>query len=222
MFTNQLISRRQYTLVMFVLLSLFAVSSTAQAHFVWAYSGDGKIKVVFGEGLEPDQAQFLSGLKTMKTYKVTDGKRHLIKLAKKTEDDFGWFETSLENSGHIVDVHVPYGVFGRGDKTMVLDYSAKYFNATQGSVAKPNKELTLDLVPTYESGQLKVVAYFQGYPIEGVEIQAERLESDYDYATTDVSGQAMLSPASRYVIRGTHIVEEAGEISRIYCDRPDG
>ncbi len=224
MFTNQITSRRQYALVMLVFLALFAVGSAAQAHFVWAYTDDGQLKVVFGEDIEPDQAQFLSGLKTMKAYKVTDGKRHLIQLDKKIEDDLGWFETSLGNSGHVVDVHVPYGIFGRGDKTMVLDYSAKYFNVTQGSVAKPNKELTLDLVPTLEGGQLKVVAYFQGYPIEGVEIQAERLECDIDYATTDVSGQATLSPAGRYVIRGKYIVEEAGEINgekysekRYYC-----
>lgn len=214
----------RYAIPVLICLLSLAIGNAAQAHFVWTYTEDGLVKVVFGEGLEPDQAQFLGGLKDMKAYKVVDGKRVAIELDKKTEDDMGWFQTSLETSGHIVDVHVPYGVFGRGDKSMLLDYSAKYINTTQGSAAKPSTELTLDLVPAFENGQLKIGAYFNGYPIEGIEIEAERLASDSDVATTDVAGHAVLSPSSRYIIRGKHVVAEAGELNgdkydekRYYC-----
>ena len=148
----------------------------------------------------------------MKAYKVVDGKRVAIELKKKTDDDMGWFEMPLEKSGRIVDVHCPYGVFGRGDKSMLLDYSAKYINTTQGSSAKPSSELALDLVPSFKNGQLKIVAYFDGYPIKGIEIEAERLGSDMDVATTDVTGHAVLEPNGRYVIRGKHVVAEAGEL----------
>lgn len=213
-----------HTLPALLCLLFFVTSNVAQAHFVWTYTDAGQVKVVFGEGLEPDEAKFLGGLKTMQAYKVVDGKRVAIELDKKTEDNIGWFETSVDKSGHIVDIHVPYGVFGRGDKSMLLDYSAKYINTTQGAAAKPSTELTLDLVPTFENGQLKITAYFNGYPIEGIEIQAERLASDSAVATTGVTGHAVLSPNSRYVIRGKHVVDEAGELNgdkydqkRFYC-----
>ena len=224
MFSQQNTRFSRFTFQVLLFLLLVAIANVAQAHFVWTYADDGQIKVVFGEGLDPDEANFLSGLKIMKAYKVVDGKRRLIELTKKTEDDLGWFETSLNNSGHIVDIHCPYGVFGRGDKSMLLDYSAKYINTTQGVAAKPNSELTLDLVPTFDNGQLKIAAFFKGYPIEGIEIQAEQLESDMDFATTDVTGHAVLAPNSRYVIRGKHVVAEAGELNgekyddkRYYC-----
>jgi len=209
--------------VLFCLLSL-ATTSTADAHFVWAYAADGKVKVVFGEGLEPDEAQYLSGLKTMKAYKVVDGKRVLIDLEKKTDDGLGWFETSIKESGSVVDIHVPYGVFMRGDKSMLLDYSAKFINTTQGTSAAPSKKLALDLVPSFERGQLKIAAYFNGYPIEGVEVEVERLASDIDVVKTDLTGHAVVASTGRYIIRGKHVVVEAGELDgakydekRYYC-----
>ncbi len=208
---------------LFFLFSL-TLNSVAHAHFVWVYPEGSQVKVVFGEGLKPDDAQYLSSLKTMKAYKVVDGERVLIEMKKQTEDGMGWFETPVKESGGIVDVHVPYGVFGRGDKSMLLDYSAKFLNTTQGTSAKPSKKLTLDLVPSFENGQLKIAAYLNGYPIEGVEVEVERLESDKSVVTTDVSGHALVAPNGRYIIRGKHVVAEAGELDgkkydekRYYC-----
>lgn len=209
--------------VLFFFAVMAGVSSTLQAHFVYVYSHDGKAKVVFGEGLEPDQAMFLSRLNEMQAYKVDGGKRVPIELAKQTEGELGWFETSLDSSGHIVDVHCPYGVFGRGDKRMFLDYSAKYININDGHSAPANKQLKLDFIPKMEQGQLSVTAYFNGFPIKDIEIEVTRLESN-TYAETDEAGHAVLNPHSRFVVKGKHVVEEPGEVDgekfdekRYYC-----
>ena len=52
--------------IVFFFLSLFV--HPANAHFLFVYGEDGKVKVVFGEGTDPDQAQFLGGLKSMKAF----------------------------------------------------------------------------------------------------------------------------------------------------------
>ena len=207
-----------------LLLASLAITNTTQAHFLWVYTANGNLQVVFGEGLGPDQARFLDGLSDLKAYKVQDGKRVAVELQKKTEDDLGWFETSLDKSGRVVDAHCPYGVFSRGDKSMLLDYSAKYISINHGQAAKPGTELTLDLVPVFENGQLKISAFFKGYPVKDIEVEVTRLESDTEYATTNESGQALITPASRYLIRGKHVVMEAGELDgkkysekRYYC-----
>ena len=43
---------------MFFLILSTCILPHADAHFIWVYAEEGKVKVVFGEGLEPDQAQF--------------------------------------------------------------------------------------------------------------------------------------------------------------------
>jgi uncharacterized GH25 family protein len=77
--------KSNYVSIAMIALLQFVLSATASAHFIYVYSHDGKAKVVFGEGLEPDQARFLAGLKSMKAYKVEDGKRVPIELSQQTE-----------------------------------------------------------------------------------------------------------------------------------------
>jgi hypothetical protein len=203
--------KSNYVSIAMIALLQFVLSATASAHFIYVYSHDGKAKVVFGEGLEPDQARFLAGLKSMKAYKVEDGKRVPIELSQQTEDEAGWFEASLESSGHIVDIHCPYGVFGKGEKKMLLDYSAKYINLNAGQPATANSQLVLDLVPAMTNGRLSVTAYFNGAPVKDIELEVTRQEGD-TYAQTDADGRAVLNPFSRYVVRGKHSVSESGEL----------
>lgn len=200
-----------YVPIAMIVLMQFVFSLTASAHFIYVYSHDGKAKVVFGEGLEPDKARFLAGLKSMKAYKVENGKRVPIELSQQTEDETGWFESSLESSGHIVDIHCPYGVFGKGEKKMLLDYSAKYININAGQPAAANRQLMLDLVPVMDNGRLSVTAYFDGSPIKDIELEVTRQEGD-TYAQTDANGRAIVNPFSRYVVRGKHSIDESGEV----------
>ena len=208
-------------LAFFLIACLLA--SPVNAHFIWVYHQDGKIKVVFGEGLEPDQSVFLGGLKSMKAYRVVQGKRELVEFAKEEAAGMGWFEKSCDKVGHAVDVHCQYGVFGRGDTKMLLDYGAKYVNLDHTVAAKPGGELKLDLIPVLEGSQLKLTAYFEGKPVEGVEVELERMPLDQSMVT-DQSGSVSLQCGSRFVIRGKHTISEGGELNgdkydekRYYC-----
>ncbi|MEL7496548.1 MAG: kelch repeat-containing protein [Planctomycetota bacterium] len=200
----------------------------ASAHFIWVYEEDGKVKVVFGEGLEPDQAQFLSGLSGMKAFTLHDGTFKPVEFEKQVDGDEGWFEATTADLGQLVEVACPYGVFGRGDKQMFLDYSAKYMSLSYGesmlNSGKPSSKLTLDIVPTFTDGKLSAVAYFKGMPAQDVEVQLESVDTDSATLKTDDTGKVSLQTSSRYVIRAKHVVEEAGEVDgkkfserRYYC-----
>ncbi len=195
---------------------VFCVCTQANAHFVWVYSEDGMVKIVFGEGLEPDQAQFLSGLSDMKSFTHIDGELKPIAFEKKVDGDEGWFESAQDKLGQSVEVSCPYGVFGRGDKTMFLDYSAKHVTFSESTLSsrasQPSTNLALDIVPSFVDGKLSLTAYFKGYPLKGVEVQLESVECDSLAQTTDDAGQVSLQPSSRYVLRAKHSVAEAGEV----------
>ena len=40
----------RYAISVMLFLSLLTINNIAQAHFIWTFSDDGQIKVVFGEG----------------------------------------------------------------------------------------------------------------------------------------------------------------------------
>ncbi|QEG24300.1 Kelch repeat-containing protein [Mariniblastus fucicola] len=219
------ILKRSCLLIAAALFASLALAESAHAHFLYVYSEDGKVKIVFGEDTDPDQAQFLAGLKDMQAFTTVDGETKEIEFEKVVEGDDGWFEVPLDSVGNTVDISCPYGVFGRGDKSMHLDYSAKLVRYTAGdSVAKPSKKLALDLVPQFTPDGLKVAAYFKGMPLPNAEISLVRVETDSLDTTTDETGNVVLAPTTRYLVRGKHILEESGEVDgkkfsekRFYC-----
>lgn len=208
---------------LFVFL-LTGVVTRADAHFIWVYAEDGKVKVVFGEGLEPDQAQFLGRLSGMKAYTVRGERYSNLKLDKRLDGEQGWFETSLERADTAVDLSCQYGVFGRGDKSMFLNYSAKYIPLADNSTRKASAKLMFDIVPQMRDGKLNLTAYFQGKPVKGVEIVAYQLETDVVESVTSDQGSVTIAPATRYLIRAKHVDAVAGEFEgqkydekRYYC-----
>ena len=201
-----------------------ALITPANAHFVWIFRDQGKIKLVFGEGLEPDQAQFLKGLSGMKVTSVQQGKRSAVSMSKMTDGDLGWFEVPVEEVGNAVDAACEYGVFGRGEKTMFLDYSAKYINLSHESPQKPATDLKLDLVVKPSGGKLITTAYFNGKVAEGLEIDIMPEDGDDIATKTDEHGSFAIQPAKRILIRAKHVVPESGEHNgkkfserRYYC-----
>ena len=213
-----------------LLITLFVLcfSVKAKAHFVWVYKEDGKIKVVFGEDLEPDQVQFLSGLSDLKAFALRDDSFEIFELQKQVEGDDGWLEAPAANFGSVVEVACPYGVFGRGDKAMFLDYSAKYVVLPTSGIelndGKPSPNLALDLVPKLEGGNLSIVAHFQGRPARGAEVSVDSVDAKFAMQTAGETGEVVLSPTGRYVIRAKYTVAEPGEFEgkkfserRYYC-----
>ena len=214
-------------IILFLCLIVLIVSNArnAQAHFVYVYGDDGKAIVVFGEDLAPDQTKFLSSLKSMKAFTIVDEEQREVEFLEKTDGDEGWFETPLKGLGQAVNVSCPYGVFSRGDVALYLDYSAKFvrFPADPKNL-KASKELSLDIVPAWEDGKLKLTVYFKGMPLPDAEVNLISVDTDSLETETDETGSAVLSPASRYLVRAKHVVPEAGEVDgkkfsekRYYC-----
>ena len=203
---------KQINVIVGLLLAQLIYCANADAHFVFVYSEDGKIKVVFGEDTDPDQAQFLGGLKDMKAFTTIDGESKELTFEKMVEGDDGWFEVSRDSVGDEVSVACPYGIFGRGDKSMLLDYSAKFVQLSSQSKLTPTKGLALDLVPEMTDGKLKITTYFKGMPLSNAEVKLVRVETDSMETTSDETGSLIVSPNARYIVRAKHTLEEAGEI----------
>lgn len=186
-------------------------SATADAHFIWVYQDGGTIKLVFGEGLEPDRDQFLDGLSELQAWSVADGAYKPAQLVRISEGDTGWLEMPVSAAGNALDIHCPYGVFGRGDGTMFLDYAARYVNLSATAPAGPNDNLPLCLVPQLEEGRMVVTALVEGKPAAGIEITV--LGEDRDrLLETDDRGKVALQLQDRMVLRAKQVVEQAGQI----------
>lgn len=218
---------QKYGLALLFAAVVLLLSSKASAHFIWVYADDGKVKVVFGEDLSPDQAKFLERLEDMKAYSVQAGEVSQVTFEKMVDGNDGWFELSQKGLNGAVAVACPYGVFGRGEEKMFLDYSAKYVSLSESSSSSQSalsEKLALDVVPSFVDGKLTLTAYFQGQPVEDVEVQLERVKCDSITEETNEVGLVQLCPSMRFVVRAKHVVEEPGEIdgqkfteSRYYC-----
>ena len=212
-------------LLLTIVLLLTTSLSDAQGHFLYVYGEDGDVVVVFGESLEPDQAQFLGGLNSMRAHTIIDGAAKEISFQKEIDDDLGWYETPMEGLGATVNVSCPYGVFNRGDLAMFLDYSGKYVRYSSGALSrKPADDLSLDLIPSFENGQLKVNVYFKGMPLAGAEVSLIRIDASSCETNSDDTGEAVLTPPVRYLVRAKHVLAEPGEFDgkkytekRYYC-----
>ncbi len=198
-------------------------TSTVHAHFVWVYVNDGKARVVFGESLAPDQAQFLGGLSGMEAFVLRGGEFEGLSFEKIVEEEDGWFEATLDHGDHAVDVTCLYGVFGGGGKSMLLDYGAKYIRMG-GLPIESSGKLKLDLVPKFVDGKLQIKAVFNGEAANDVEVQVYSKSSEMAIGNTGAEGTVSLAPGTRYVIRAKHTVAESGEHDgkayaekRFYC-----
>ena len=196
-------------LVLAVVLLAFACER-AQAHFVWVYKGDGKIQIVFGESLQPDQARFLGGLNDMRVERWSDGRFVAAMWEQRSEGDDGWFEISAEELPSAVNASCLYGVFDRGDSPMLLNYGAKYIDMTRGTAPAASKQMRLDLVPSFKDGRMQIQSFFDGEPIEGVEIQITQLAGETATLLSDSRGLAEFEGVNRFQIRAKHSLEEKG------------
>lgn len=202
---------------------IFFATTRLEGHFVWVYNDDGQICVVFGEDLTPAEAQFLPGLEKMKACTLIDGSYVPLALKKQTEDDTAWYQCSTDHAGPVVNLSCEYGIFGRGEKFMFLDYNAKYVNLSQKQVVPVDSQMALDVIPSVQNGQLSLRAFFKGFPLQGVEFHVQREASETESVSGE-DGAISLSAGGRYIVRAKHVVEESGEFDgksfqekRYYC-----
>ena len=217
-----------FTLVAIVLAGV--LTNRADAHFIYVAKSkeNGKYQVFFGEGLEPDNAKFLSGIADMKVFgHDSSGKVVALKFEKKVNDNLGHFECVGNNNYAVVDIDCEYGVFSRGSSGMFLHYCAKYVDGLE-QAPKSSGKLKLDIVPKMTDKGCVFQVLFDGKPITDCELTASNLDNDtveYQISAND-KGHFLLDEfaAGRWSVRAKKATEETGEVDgnkftekRYYC-----
>lgn len=205
---------------LFISLATFvfapAFSPCVSAHFIWLVpAADGAPTMVgFGEGADDHSAEFLPRLKGMHVHAVgADGQA--------TPVDLTWSKESLTvppvPGGQILLASHDLGVMDRGDSVFRLKYYAKAGPAVNAAVwrkAKTAEHCTLDLVPVYRKGRVRVRVLFQGQPVAGAQVIATGPGMEFEGATSG-KGVVALPAASQgvYSIRARHIQDVGGEVA---------
>lgn len=202
-------------------LVLTAVAIPAQAHFVWVAiekdsEGQHAAHVWFSELAEPDSADLLDKIAATKAWSRTaDGKRAAIKLAKHVEGNGGAWIGPIGPETKALSASIKYGVLTRREQTFLLNYYAKYLEATPASLKAlaRDESLPLDVVPHAGEKGITLEVLFQGKPVAGSEVVIFDPTAKEIDAKTDAAGRIELATGKPglYSIRAKWVVAEAGK-----------
>ena len=186
--------------------------------------GDGKVQVFFGEGIQPDKAQFLDGLSEMKVWSVGSDAT-LVETLKVEQDGVGYFECVEPKNDRAIELACLYGVFGRGDQTMLLHYSAKYLDVELGIATHATGNLPLDVELVSSKSGLTVRVLYEGKPVNNCELVSVH-SAESESWQTNAEGIASLGQVNsgRMVLRAAHSEKTPGvadeksfQEKRFYC-----
>lgn len=202
-------------------VALMCVTSVAQAHFIWLEpvrndDGTTTLQVYFGEEAYPDDASYLGRIKDMTLQRVSgEDAPEPVKL-ELTEEALSAGVADFRGRSLFIASH-DLGVFDRGDSVFRLKYYAKTGPAITSRTWQRTEtadDLRLDVVPSYEDGQVTVTVTFDGQPVEGAEVKAAGPGLDDFEGATGKDGQAsfQMADAGLYSLRARHIEDAAGEL----------
>lgn len=208
-------------------LALLAVATPAWAHFVWVETdvdvdGQPRVVVSFAEGLEGGSANLVDRIAGSEAWlRTPQGEPSRLELTTWIDEPAGVgalvAPVPAEGSA-AVDVACRYGVFERGETSMLLNYYAKHLRLNDaGDLAKLARaeRLPLDIVPRAEGKGLQLQVLWQGRPAAGVEVVVLDPQDESRQFETNDRGTVTFSPteAGRYAIRARHVeADRAGEL----------
>ncbi len=220
----------RFDLALFIILILGLVcQSSAFGHFVWVAKTDdgGQVRIYFGEGPHPDKAQFLGGLKEIKVWSVdANGNAKPLAYEKKTEGENGWFEAKAGSSIRAVDVDCQYGLFSRGEKSMLLHYCAKYSDYQPGMKTNANPKLPVDVICQCGDQMTTFNVLHNQKPVVESEVQIVEQGGQVHDLKTDSQGMVKLDkvPNGQWLVRAKVTEPKAGTFDgkeysekRTYC-----
>ena len=207
-------------------LTSLLVAATAQAHFLWVDlvpSENGRfVCVSFSEEPGPGEAHLVDRISSTKAWvRRAQGEPQPLELSSIVDDesDEGYWSTKVKLDGATsVEAQCQYGVFQRGETSLLLNYFGKHLAAASPSEIAPlarAEQLTLDVVPDKVDGRWHATVYWQGQPAADVElIAADADHKTYEFKT-DSQGRVQLPAAieDRFSLRARHVEPtQAGEI----------
>lgn len=207
--------------ILFALVALVSAAPPAAAHFVWVSverdsSGQPAAHVWFSELAEPDDAALLDKIAAVKVWsRSADGKPQLLKLAKQLQGNGGAWVGTLSADCRALSAHIRYGVLERRGERFLLQYHAKYLDATAAGwkVLARDEALAFDVVPYQTEKGFALEVLYQGKPAASAEIVIFDPTAAETTTKTDEAGRVALA-ASRpglYSIRAKWVVAEAGK-----------
>jgi hypothetical protein len=204
------------------LLALLGATSPAFAHFVWVSvekdsAGQPAAHVWFSELAEPDNADLLDKITTIKVWsRSAAGKPADVKVTKQALGGGGGALVGAVPGGTpALSAHINYGVLTRREQTFLLQYHAKYLDASAAEFKTLARDgaLTFDVVPHRTEKGFSLEVLFQGKPVAGSEVVILDPASNETEAKTDKEGRVDLaaSKPGLYSIRAKWVVMEAGK-----------
>jgi len=205
----------------FLAAALLAAATPAWAHFVWISvekdsSGQPAAHVWFSELAEPDSADLLDKLTAIKAWsRGADGKPTALKLTKQMEGNGGALIGPIGAEAKALGASIKYGVLTRREQTFLLNYYAKYLEATPASLKALARDeaLPLDVVPHAGEKGMTLEVLYKGKPVAGSEVVIFDPTAKEITAKTDEAGKIELDTAKPglYSIRAKWVVTEAGK-----------
>ncbi len=200
-----------------VVLVLFGLSTTLQAHFVWIVApptaGGANVSISFAEGAEPGEPELIGKIANTKAWTRTAANNgtESLKLKEVKSDKSASLNGSLADEAPCsIEAHCDYGVVAKGEKPFLLQYYAKHIRARSASdLAKLARAegLALDIVPAIASKSISLRVLWKGKPAANAEVVAGFGKDDELTLKTDEDGRAELPlhAGTSYAIRARHV-----------------
>lgn len=199
-------------------LTLLALPSFAQAHFVWLVVTGGnapEARAYFSDSLEPESAQLIKKIVQTKGWaRGVKGDAQPITFQETVMGENGWLAAKLSVAG-AVEAKCRYGVISKGGSSFLLNYYAKTLqaaNADELAALGRSKELDLDVVPSLDDGALKCTVLWKGKPLADSELTATDPEGKSHTLKTGATGEASLPATAKgaYALRAKYVEAGAG------------
>ncbi len=208
----------RYTLPLLLALA----AAPAYAHFLWINkqqesSGDSVVQLCFAEVGEPGEAHLVDRLKDVPLLAYKAGEKPTqLKTEKQAGEKTGFFGAKGADDT-VYTSSLDYGVISRGDKTFVLQYTAKYLDLASPESLKAiarAEHLHLDLVPSITGDEVEVTLLHDGKPVAaGSQVKVETPNVGIEELTTDAAGKVKfkLTEKGHYELRARYQIDTPGE-----------
>lgn len=189
-----------------------AMQSISLGHYIWIVSDAQGTRIVFGDGLAPDRAEFLTGIEAMRVWQWRDHAFARLEIDKATDGEVGWFVGRGATGFNAKELECAYGVFRRGDHAMFLNYSAKFIHLNNTWSPQPSGNLALDIVPKIVDGQVQLTAFYRNRPLADCDIEFWSEHREPQRLHTNESGQVVLpvTDDQHLLVRAKWVEPEAG------------
>lgn len=207
----------------FVLAAVAVVVPAAQAHFLWvdvdtSDANQAEARFYFSEAAYPGSAELVNRMDPTVAWVLTKNNEPLdLTLSTWTDEEegIGALVAPISASDSCsVEGNCCYGVFARGNTSMLLNYYAKHLHLVSPGDLEglaSTEKLALDIRPSMTDGKLLLTVVYQDEPVSKATVVVIDPKGEEHELETDSQGQVAVpnAAAGRYEIRSTFIQGDA-------------